>query len=232
MMAAKKKESSIVPVEVTQPVVLAPSEWLKGWNKLEVRDKDIITTETKSIFEQHTKFKQNVAMHLLKVRKILLPLKLYETYLYGLNKQKIISRSTANRYVREYEYMQLALPAPVFQQALDEDRKINVSLIEHIPPPKGDDPEENKVWLERVAAPGKKLKPVGNVAEASLAITFAQVKNAYGHLPANHKTRQKWVTDLCGAALHMLGVTTGQTINPSPLPDHMLKKRGRPRKDA
>lgn len=230
MMAAKKKETSITPVEITQPIVLPPSEWFKGMSKLEVRDQDIVSNETRLLVESHTKFKQSAALHLLKVRKILLPLKLYETYLNGLSDQKILSRATANRYVREYEYMQLALPGPVFKQALDEDRKINVSLIEHIPPPKGDDPEENKVWLERVAAPAKKLKPVGDPTEYSLKNTFNTVRLAYQDLPKNPKTRQKWVLDLCSASLHMLGVSTSQTIQPSPLPEHLKVVRGRPRK--
>lgn len=230
MMAAKKKETSLVPVEITQPVILPPSEWLTGVNKLEVKIQDRVRTNHFRLVDKVGNFKQSIAIDLIEQRKLLLPVKLYEQYLKGLQSQDIISRATANRYVRKYEYMQLHLPAQVFEQVLKEDIQIDQSLIEHIPPPKGDDPEENNVWLSRVRKQAKKLKPIGNPTEHILKDTFAVVKNAYGHVPKAQ--RQAWVTDLCSAALHMLGVTTGQTIKPAPLPDRLLKKRGRPRKEA
>ena len=232
MVVAVKK----VKIEPKRSIVLVPPEMqvsetlglVKGWDKLEVRDKDIVITETKAILALRHTVKHAMGEHLAKVRKILEPKKMFEIYLRGLD----ISRATAYRYIGYFETLEKTLPPPVLIEVLKRDVVLSAKRVEAFPPPKDGAPGEINKWIdmqERGTGRIIKVSVPEETPEMLMKQNINDIRRTFSRLPNNHKTKAAWIIQLCGMCLGLAGMS-GTHIEAVAIPESLKVVRGRPRK--
>lgn len=234
-MAAKKTTGDLVPLS-TDAITSVAFETLPGWEKLEVRDKDIVINQTKQINTLRDKTKYELGERLHTVREIMKASKMWERW---LKEHAHIDRSTAHRAISYYDQQaKLQLPPAIMQEMRRLDITLDENKVKLMPPPKNATPgsPELKTWIEAQTDSKNFVvhtEPPPDNAKAMQSQVMHMVKACFIKLPNNHKAKQKWIHDICAMSLGVLGVSTPQTITPMGIPEELVKRGpGRPRKEA
>jgi len=199
-------------------------ETFHGWSKLEAFEQDKVRQETLKLEEARgleSKSKLGQGEHLAKLQSILLPKKMFLSYIgevFGM------SRPTAYRYIDLYNAAQSKLPAPILEMAIRNGTKINAQILKANPPPKTEDRSAIKKYLDNLSpmrvevakSPDQLLKECVNF-----------VSTRWSQLPNNHKTRTAFVQALVGMLLGKFGIASTQTFAPMAVPDTFKAQRGR-----
>lgn len=211
-------------------------ESLKGWESLISQDQQIIQKETKLLIEsvyEAGKYRLKIGEHLVKIRDILEPKRMFTKYLKTLR----FSIATAYRFIDNYTGAKTILPSPVMQVALMRGTdSINARLVKAFPPPKSNDVTVISTYLDKLAKKerGQKEPDQSTLAETMKKECFNFIRTRWERLPADMTKREKtaWMNDLRGMTMTLQGVSNTLTIEASAIPSHYVRPRGRPRLKA
>lgn len=199
-------------------------EKFHDWSKLEPHDQDRVRQETLKLEEARgleSKSKLGQGEHLSKLQSILLPKKMFLSYIkevFGM------SRATAYRYIELYAVAQSKLPSPVLDMAIQSGTRINAQILKDNPPPKTEDRSKIQEYLSN-------LRPMRVEVAKSPDVLLKEcvnfVSTRWGQLPSNHKARTAFVQSLVGMLLGKFGIANTQSFSPMAVPENFKSQRGR-----
>lgn len=208
-------------------------ESLKGWSSLNETEQATIKQETQGLeadITQQGKTNLSIGQHLLAIRPILEPKRMFVAYLRNFR----FSRATAYRYIDQYQAVSERLPAQVVNIAIAKGfTNIKPASIEEVPMPKTENPEKIVEWLGKVE---KMRKPTPREETYDSEILLKECYNfvhiRFQRLPNVGRTRPAWMKKLCGMLMTELGVAGDQSISPVAIPSEYRAVRGRPKEKA
>lgn len=210
---------------------------LKGWNKLEHHEQQVVREETKAVMEARRTEEESVlevGKHLTELRKILEPKGMFLAH---IATHFEMSRATAYRYMDRYTTASKKIPKPVLEIVMRRGyRPEQMKLLEDNPAPKTSDPVTIRKHLDKIERMPREVKPEPPITQHS-PDTFLKecinfVTNRYEKLPRNSRTRTAWVISLIGMLMTKFGWGSAQTFEPMAIPDMLKTVRGRPRNAA
>lgn len=206
-------------------------ESIMGWKKLQEREQSVVRDQTRALFETiHEAGKQRLKIgeHLVKVRDVLEPHRMFERYL----KSCRFSRATAYRMMDDYNAARTILPSPIMQVALMRpNQRLDAKMIKSSPPPKTTDPVVINEYLDNLTkkSRAKQLQNIENNPEVLQKQAFNAVRNYYDKLPKG-SFRRTWMKSLTSMLLTLAGVPEDASVSPTAIPEGMVSVLGRPRK--
>lgn len=210
---------------------------IRGWDKLKTAEQDIVRRETKELqqtIQDAGRLRLAIGEHLSRVRDVLgaknhkgMWEKWLKTLPFGL------SRSSANRYIQNYEVARTILPKPYMELALTRETGfLDRNMVAVNPPPKTRKKEEMIEYLDSLQKPHR-ASDLADDPEVMKREVYQYWKLRFDRLPSHHKTRAAWNRSLWGMMATTMGVSGEFGVTPTAVPDDFKPRpRGRPRKDG
>lgn len=241
----KKTQTDLIPASSAEIVTSDMFKDVEGFVALEVREQDKIINKHRSVIINITAATKNLnaaANDLYDIREIMKKSRTWESYITEhVVMMPGLSRPNLNKMLLNIgAKRKLGLP-PIIEKELDRlPKPIDVKKLGYLPAaPKDPTPEQAKEYVASMVSAQKtsaRIKSGSGTVEANThqLAQAALIRDFQAEYAALHgKGKQKLVLDMCSYFLQIGGFQSGQTIDPSPVPDNLvwekLKPRGRPR---
>jgi hypothetical protein len=206
-------------------------EEISGWASLAVQDQKSVKDQTQLLFDSIQdagKARLRIGQHLVKVRDILEPKRMFNNYLLGLN----FSRATAYRMIEDYEKSRTILPPPFMQVAiLRGNQTLKAETIKALPPPKTASPVLINEYFDKAEKYQRtqRAKRSETDPETLKKIIVNQVRLQYDKLPDDDtRFNRAWLRSIAGMVLTIGGISEEISIVPQKIPKDFFVPVGRP----
>jgi len=174
------------------------------------------------------------AEHLLKIRDILLPKRVFKHFL--RHNFPTCSVATAYRWIESYETAKQNLPDGVMQVAMAQGyHVIDAEMVKKAPPPRTQDRSKIVAYLSKLSTMKREVR-TAELSEPNADDLMRECFNfcvtRFEKLPEGGTTRSRCLYSLFGMLMFQLGFGVKQEFEPLEVPPGYRAVRGRPKLNA